>query len=174
VSKLPSMPLWVDSYLGDTSHLSAEEHGVYLLLLMAMWKRSGSVPDDDRDNARICHVSTRKWMRIKRRLAPFLIFQGGTISQGRLQREWNRTVEVCSQFSKKAHRSWEVRRQRNQILESSPRISPAHAPIPNININTSLQDAETPSPVAERLMNTGLMQGKTPFVPKTFRKRIYS
>ena len=49
MSKAPSMPMYWDAYIADTTHLSTEEHGAYLLLLAAMWRRDGSVPDDDKD-----------------------------------------------------------------------------------------------------------------------------
>ena len=39
MSKLTSMPFLVDAYIADTTHLSLEEHGAYLLLLFAMWRR---------------------------------------------------------------------------------------------------------------------------------------
>ena len=60
MSKAPSMPMYWDAYLADTTHLSTEEHGAYLLLLAAMWRRDGWVPDDDRDNARIVGLTLAK------------------------------------------------------------------------------------------------------------------
>jgi uncharacterized protein YdaU (DUF1376 family) len=41
------LPLWVDSYRADTLDLTAEQHGVYLLLLMTAWKRQdNALPND--------------------------------------------------------------------------------------------------------------------------------
>ena len=87
------MPMYWDAYLADTTHLSTEEHGAYLLLLAAMWRRNGWVPDDDRDNARILGLTVAKWRRIKARLAGFLIIEGGQISQKKLLETWENTQE---------------------------------------------------------------------------------
>jgi uncharacterized protein YdaU (DUF1376 family) len=93
MSKAPSMPMYWDAYLADTTHLTTEEHGAYLLLLAAMWRRDGSVPDDDRDNARILGLTPAKWRKVKQRLAPFLEFKNGHISQKNLQKLWKSTQE---------------------------------------------------------------------------------
>tara|TARA_B100001059_G_C17798931_1_gene564911 strand:+ start:451 stop:1128 length:678 start_codon:yes stop_codon:yes gene_type:complete len=50
------MPLWVGDYLADTQHLSTQEHGVYILLIMHYW-RNGPLPDDKRKVLRISGVS---------------------------------------------------------------------------------------------------------------------
>lgn len=68
--------------------MSTEEHGAYLLLLMAMWRRNGTVPNDDKDLARIVGLAPRKWLQIKARLLPFLNDDNGVLSQKRLQKEW--------------------------------------------------------------------------------------
>jgi uncharacterized protein YdaU (DUF1376 family) len=84
MSQFPFMPLFIDAYLADTTHFSAEEHGAYLLLLMAMWRRNGSVPNDDRDLARMCCVNVRRWPRVKARLLPLLTEKDGELSQKKL------------------------------------------------------------------------------------------
>jgi len=96
MSEAPSMPMYWDAYLADTTHLTTEEHGAYMLLLAAMWRRNGTVPDDDKDNARILGLSVAKWKRVKTRLAAHpvsLIFDGDTISQKKLKKTWEKTQE---------------------------------------------------------------------------------
>ena len=90
------MPMYWDAYLADTTHLTIEEHGAYLLLLGAMWRRNGSVPDDDRDNARILGISAQKWRKIKARLTNTISgfhADGDTITQEKLKKVWENTQE---------------------------------------------------------------------------------
>jgi len=93
MSQAPSMPVFWDAYLADTTHLTTEEHGAYLLLLAAMWRRNGWVPDDDRDNARILGLTTAKWRKVKDRLAVFLVIENGHITQKNLLKIWKITQE---------------------------------------------------------------------------------
>jgi uncharacterized protein YdaU (DUF1376 family) len=58
------MPLYIADYRLDTARLSAAEHGAYLLLIMEYWA-SGSLPDDDRQLARIACMTDREWKAAK-------------------------------------------------------------------------------------------------------------
>ncbi|WP_235936087.1 YdaU family protein [Devosia aurantiaca] len=54
------MPLHIENYLADTGHLTAAEHGAYLMLIMHYW-REGSLPDDERIIARISRLTASQW-----------------------------------------------------------------------------------------------------------------
>lgn len=87
------MPMYWDAYIADTTHLSCEEHGAYLMLLGAMWRRDGTVPDDDADNARILGLSKAKWRKVRARLSHLLIIEDGLITQKNLRKIWENTQE---------------------------------------------------------------------------------
>lgn len=122
MNKLPSMPFFVDDYARDTAHLTLEEHGAYLLLLMSMWRHKGSIPDDDKGNARLLGLQPRAWLRLKPRLMPFFETYGPpdarTVTQKRLQKVWNYAVENSRKQSTKGKLGAKARYEKNQILGS--------------------------------------------------------
>lgn len=93
MSQAPSMPMFWDAYIGDTTHLTTEEHGAYLLLLAAMWRRNAYVPNDDRDIARIVGLPRARWTKTKARLSPLLIITESEITQKNLLKIWKITQE---------------------------------------------------------------------------------
>lgn len=54
------MPLHITDYLADTGHLTAAEHGAYLMLIMHYWQ-NGSLPSDERLLARLARMSKAEW-----------------------------------------------------------------------------------------------------------------
>lgn len=90
----PYMPLFTGDYKRDTDHLMAEEHGAYLLLIMALWDRGGSIKNDPALLARTARVSLRRWPKIWQALEDFFIIQNGQVSHGRVTRELERTAVI--------------------------------------------------------------------------------
>jgi uncharacterized protein YdaU (DUF1376 family) len=62
MSATPWMPLYIGDYRADTTHLSAAQHGAYLLLIMHYWQQGG-LPDDDEQLARIACMTIQEWRK---------------------------------------------------------------------------------------------------------------
>ena len=82
----PALPLFTDAYLADTRHLTTEEHGAYLLLLMCAWRCTGcALEDNDKTLARIAGLSPTKWRRLKPVIVQFFTIEDGVWKQKKLQ-----------------------------------------------------------------------------------------
>jgi uncharacterized protein YdaU (DUF1376 family) len=107
--RLPYMPFWVEDYERDTRHLKTEEHGAYLLLLMAAWKApTNSLPDDDDMLARIAGVTEEKWTGMKRIVMAFWRRDGRSKMwvQKRLKKERRLAVDRKQKASDAAATRW--------------------------------------------------------------------
>ena len=78
------MPLFVADYLADTTDLTAEEHGAYLLLLMASWRNGGVLENDPQRLSRTAKVPPKRWPAVWDAIGRFFDVEGKNISQGRL------------------------------------------------------------------------------------------
>lgn len=62
MAQFPALPLFTDAYMADTRHLTAAQHGAYLLLLMTAWRMPDcKLPDDDKFLARCVAMDLRSW-----------------------------------------------------------------------------------------------------------------
>lgn len=95
MSAPPYMQLYVADYLGDTRHLTTEQHGAYLLLLMAMWRAGGSLPNDQRKLARMTGLTAARWGKIASDVVAFFDVANGVMTHRRVQKE----LEKASQTS---------------------------------------------------------------------------
>lgn len=94
------MPLYVAEYIGDTGHLTYDQHGPYLLLLMHYW-RKGPLPNDDGMLAAISRVPLDVWQS---RIGPilrtfFTLEDDGRLHQKRADAEIKKRITISAERS---------------------------------------------------------------------------
>ena len=81
------MPIYIGDYLADTMHLSAEQHGAYLLLIFAYWRNAAPLVDDDARLAGIARMSPQQWRRARPVIAAFFEVGDGAWRHTRIDAE---------------------------------------------------------------------------------------
>lgn len=99
MSAPPYMKLYVADYLGDTHHLSAIEHGAYMLLLMGMWRAGGTLPAADANLSRLARCTPPEWEAVKAAILPFFKRSRGKLTHKRI------TSEMAKYETVSRHRS---------------------------------------------------------------------
>lgn len=133
LAQYPALPLWTDAYLGDTTHLTTLEHGAYFLLLLAMWRNKGTLPNDDSELARYARLLPGQWRAIAQRIRRFFKDLGdGTITQPRLADEYARVEKICARRSAagKAGRLKQLKNMRQRWANAWQTPGKAQAPTP--------------------------------------------
>ena len=95
------MPLYIGDYLADTSRLTTEQHGAYLLLLMDYW-RNGRLPDDDAVLANITRLSAEAWEKHRGVLQGFFQGQDGEWVHLRVEQEKDKSEDLKKAQIKKS------------------------------------------------------------------------
>lgn len=114
------MPLYVADYLADTGHLSAAEHGAYLLLIMHYWQ-NGGLPNEDRRLARICRMSPDEWADARETL--FDMFDDGW-KHARIEEELQAARDISDKAKEKAAKRW----NKPGIADADAAAMPVHMP----------------------------------------------
>lgn len=96
------MPLYIGDYLADTAHLTTEEHGAYMLLLMHYWRAGGPITSDDAQLARVTRCTVKEWGKIKPTVLAFFNLEGERLVHGRVEHELKRAAE---QYQAKVERA---------------------------------------------------------------------
>lgn len=112
--KAPALPLFGDSYLADTRHLSLEEHGAYLQLLLIAWRSEGcALPDDDKRIARMLGVTPSRWAKLKPSIMAFWTLSEAGWQQKRLLKERQFVAKKSEQNSESANARWNAKSLNN-------------------------------------------------------------
>ncbi len=119
------MPWYVGDYLKDTTHLTAEQHGAYNLLLMGAWVREGKLPDDDEQLMGIAKLTAEKWEKSKPVLQKFFKVKNGEWIQKRLMQEYQKALALQETNSNKGRHAAKVRWKKRRD-EPEPALDPAN------------------------------------------------
>jgi uncharacterized protein YdaU (DUF1376 family) len=138
------MPLYVTDYLGDTMHLTTEQHGAYLLMLMACWKANGALPAGDEDLAAITKLPVDRWRKHREKLVRFFDeVEGGTLTHGRVEKERAKAMKISGERGKSgaagAAKRWQGHSKPMANASQSPLQNDAPSPSP-----TSLREVKQP------------------------------
>lgn len=156
MAEFPAIPLWTDSYLADTRHLTTLEHGAYLLLLMEAWRRPEcSLPDDDRLLARLAGLSVDEWASIKNLIMGFWKLDGRskTWTQKKLSKERVYVADRSAKQRDRAAKRWnETKKEDAAAMPDGCRNdAPTPTPTPTPTLKKKEPPAESPKKRAHRL-----------------------
>ena len=133
MAEFPALPLWTDAYLAECAHLTDEEHGRYLLLLIAMWRSAECrLPNDDEWLARRFRRAAED---IRAQFRPlireFCQTTGNWITQKRLTREMEYVRSKSKQRSEAAKSRWNKDKDRcgSNAAPHQSRNAPTPTPI---------------------------------------------
>jgi uncharacterized protein YdaU (DUF1376 family) len=141
------MPLYIGDYLADTMHLTCEQSGAYLHLIMHYW-RSGSLPDNDVALAQIARLSGKAWKAHKPIIAAFF---GAGWTHKRIDAERVKTNEVKERYHERAVKAAQARHKhtpsnasniatsngRASLKDSNSQSQGSNEPIASTNVDVS-------------------------------------
>lgn len=95
------MPLVIGDYLKDTTRLTTEQHGAYLLLIMSYWVE-GPPADDDEELAAITRLDAKAWKKNRDKLLRFFRIDDGVWRHKRVDEELERWATKKAAYSARA------------------------------------------------------------------------
>jgi uncharacterized protein YdaU (DUF1376 family) len=150
------MPLFIGDYHADTTRLTTEQHGAYLLLIMDYW-RTGSPPDDDAVLAQITKLDRKAWLKHRPTLARFFQVEAGVWVHKRIEEELGKAQERSDKAATRASVAAQARWERERAKQSS---GDASGNAPSIAPGTAcavLEECPSPSPSPIRVEATPLV-----------------
>ncbi|CAM6561580.1 TPA: DUF1376 domain-containing protein [Escherichia coli] len=112
MAALPYMQLYIADYLADTMHLSAEEHGAYLLLMFNYWQTGKPIPKNRL--AKIARLTNERWADVEPSLQEFFCDNGEEWVHLRIEEDLASVREKLTKKSAAGKASIQARRSRKE------------------------------------------------------------
>jgi len=154
MSDTPFMPLWVADFVGDTLDLDAKEVGAYMLILMTMWGRGGTLPNDAKKLQRVARCG-RDWAKVWAAIEHYFTVEGDTISQARLTRELQKVAakrEVNAQSGARGGRAKALKSKEQGLANATVSLK---QPEPEYT-DTNVSGADAPVDFAKAIFENGV------------------
>lgn len=145
------MPLYIGDYLADTTRLTTEQHGAYLLLIMDYW-RNGSPPDDDNVLSSVVKSSLGAWKKMRPLIASFFLIENGLWKHSRIDREIEDAIAGKLRAETRAVKAAEARWAKHNadkaasnatsISQALPDECPSQSPSPSPTLKTKSNSKE--------------------------------
>jgi uncharacterized protein YdaU (DUF1376 family) len=113
MAEFPALPLFTDALLADTDHLSDAEFGLYLRILIAMWRSPNcQIPNDkqwlSKRFRQPIEIIDKDLMRL---IAEFCVNSGNSLTQKRLLKEYNYLSKKRQNCSVAARSMWAKKKE---------------------------------------------------------------
>jgi uncharacterized protein YdaU (DUF1376 family) len=164
------MPLYVADYLLDTTDLTPEQHGCFLLLLMAAWRRNDCALPDDKKWLRSLFPTMhgRAFNRVVPTLLQrfFSLGDDGKWRNERLSKEHQKACENNQKACEKAAKRWATSKE-NKDLPDAKAMPLPYPTIPIDSVAKATDASASPADPRKSLFSRGLstlarITGKTP------------
>lgn len=135
------MPLYIADYLADTMHLTAEEHGAYLLIIIHYWRNGGAIKNDKKTLKIIAKISSKKLENV----LPFFYEKNGYLHHKRIDEELAKAAENKEKQKKRTEAATLARQQRYVDVTSNVTFTPSPSPSPSSSLRSEEKTEEDKS-----------------------------
>lgn len=148
------MPLFIGDYLRDTTRLSTEQHGAYLLLIMDYWA-NGPLPDDDAALAQVTRLQTAAWKKHRPAIARLFKIADGEWRHKRIDEELEKAGQFIAKQKANGSKGGRPKKNPNESQKKpmgfdrdNPNHNPNESPSPSPSqVNPSEQSSPCTQPV---------------------------
>jgi len=130
MAEFPALPLWTDAYIGDCSHLTDAEHGVYLQILILLWRAPKQrIPNDPEWLARKFRRSLEECQKtVMPVVKEFCQTDGNWITQKRISKEFAYVSAKSKKQTARAKSRWN--KEKGESRGNAARHPSGNAPTP--------------------------------------------
>lgn len=129
MSQAPIMPFSTDAFLADTLHLTTEQIGAYMMILLATWRNNGiALPDDDHRMARIVRTTPARWTHhLRPALEAFFTIDATGWHQKKLEKTWRKIQESQEKNRENGKQGAKARWLKNKKTDmATAKVSPSN------------------------------------------------